>query len=497
MLAVECVNLVKRYGPIAVVDGVDFDANTSEIHAVVGANGAGKSTLLGMLSGRVAATSGTVRVFGTQPRSGRPRDSMRAGIATVYQELSILPHLSCYENVFVGQTLVQFGLTDKRAMVKRFGELAAELEVDVSPTARAGDLSVAGAQTLEIMRAVQANAKVLLFDEPTAALSQHERSTLLALMTRLRRGGKCIVFVTHNIDEVLEVSDRVTVMRNAHKVDVRPGSEWTKPALIEAMIGEEVRRPSTSVNQSGTDEALRVDDLNVPNAISNVSFRLMKGEVVGLAGLVGAGRSTILRSIAGAEPDAKGSITIGGERRRWPRSVRQARRSGIYLVPEDRKNEGLVLSMTVPDNVTMADLGRVSVGPFVSRRRQMAEATRLLHKLQLSRPVGWYPAGNLSGGNQQKVVLAKALHSDGAVMLIDEPTRGVDVGAKVQLLEAIRDIARSGKAVVVVSSEIEDILDISDRILVISSGRIVHEYDLAVARPSLTEVVARSLGVAR
>lgn len=494
-IAIECSGLVKRYGPTAVVEDVSIGIRRGTVHSLVGANGAGKSTLLGMMSGRVAPSQGEVRIDGEHLPAGNPKAARRLGVTAVYQELTILPALSCAANVFLGQELTGGPFLARTRMNARFRELCEEFDLELDPEARAGDLSVAQAQMLEILRAVQAESDVILFDEPTAALSERERRRFLDLVRLLRERGKTMVLVTHNLGEVLEVSDEITVMRAGRVVGSAPVSEWDQPSLVAGMTGEETATAHVYDRGEPGEVVLEARGVTLPGAIEGVDISVRAGEVVGLAGLVGAGRTSLLRSLAGAEPSSSGTLTMHGEPVRWPRRVRAAMRRGIGLIPEERKTQGLLLRMSVPDNATLTDtspFGRLGV---ISRRRQLDRARDLLDGLSLSRPVGPYPVGDLSGGNQQKVAVAKWLHEDPDVLLVDEPTRGIDVAAKTDVLHALRDLANRGKAVIMTSSEIDEVLEVSDRVVVMAEGRAVAEFDLRVEHPTVKDVLDIAFGL--
>ncbi|MFE4230019.1 sugar ABC transporter ATP-binding protein [Arthrobacter sp. NPDC056886] len=493
--AIVCTDVSKRYGPSTVVSDVSITVEEGTVHSLVGANGAGKSTLLGIMSGRTAPSSGHVSVLGHDLKTGSPVEARRAGLAAVYQELTVLPAMTAVENVFLGQDLTSGGWLKKREMVKRFKDLCDDFGVTYDPHEPARGLTVAKAQILEILRAVQSGSRIILFDEPTAALSERERRHFLDLVRELKRRGITMVLVTHNLGEVLEVSDHITVMTNGRTTAEGPVSSWTRPALVEAMTGVRAaeREPQRGANVG--DIILEATDVGLPGAISGVSLTVRAGEVVGLAGLVGSGRSSLLRSLAGAEPASSGSLRIRGQAVRWPRRVRAGLRLGIGLIPEERKTEGLHLQMSLPDNVTLARLGDVSRFGIVRPKEQLAVARKLLTDLALSREVGSYPVGWLSGGNQQKVAVAKWLFRDPDVLLVDEPTRGIDVGAKADVLDAIREAANQGKAVIVTSAEIEEVLEISDRVIVMSEGRAVAEIDLHTQSPTPGDILHVAFGV--
>ncbi len=496
-IAFRCEAVSKVYEGTVAVHPLTLEIGAGTIHALVGANGAGKSTLLGMMSGRTRPTSGRIVVFGKELIGGRPRDAHAAGVTCVYQELSLVPHLSASANVFLGAERTRGGMVSERVMTRRYAELCELLGVDIPASSPAGDLTVAAGQLVEIMRAVQRGSRVLLLDEPTAALSHRERDNLLRLIRHLRDSGTTVVLVTHNLNEVLAVSDTVTVMRNAELVQTAPARDQTTAGLVKLMIGEMPTFVEQDKQRPNGEVLLTVEGCSVPGAVSDVSLEVRASEVVGIAGLVGAGRSTLLRAIAGAEPTAKGKMFLG-ERRpiAWPSSPRRAHRSGISLLPEDRKTQGLVLGMNISDNVTLPSLRRFSRYGMVRAKRQRSVAGQLMESFGLNRKVGRYPVGQLSGGGQQKVAFARAMMVDPQVMLIDEPTRGVDVGAKAELLRAARTFADRGRGVIVTSAEIEELLEICDRIVVLSAGRSVGHFDLHQNKPTVREILDVAFGVA-
>jgi ABC-type sugar transport system ATPase subunit len=413
----------------------------------------------------------------------------------VYQELSLVPHLDACANVFLGVERAKQGMLSERAMTRRYVELCGMLQVDIPAKARASDLSVAAGQLVEIMRAVHRGSRVLLLDEPTAALSQSERDKLLALIRRLRDSGTTVVLVTHNLDEILAVSDMVTVMRNAELIETSPASAYTKADLVKLMVGEMPTSIEKDNKRPDGELLLKVEECSVPRAVTGASLEVHAGEVVGIAGLVGAGRSSLLRAIAGAESTATGRMFLREQRQvRWPRTPRQAHQHGIALLPEDRKTQGLVLGMGIADNVTLPSLKQFAQYGIVKRRAQSNVADKLMKSFNLNRSIGHYPVSQLSGGGQQKVAFARAMITDPLVLVVDEPTRGVDVGAKAELLRAIRSFADRGRGVIVTSAETEELLEICDRIVVMSAGRVVGHFNLHQKKPTVREIFAVALG---
>jgi ABC-type sugar transport system ATPase subunit len=497
--ALECVDISKTYGVTQVLAPTTITFGAGAVHALVGANGAGKSTLLGILSGRVTPTTGTVRFEGHEIAFGSPRKIRKHGIAAVYQELEIIPGISAMANVFLGTEQHRGWMLSERAMRDIYRTLCDQLKVDIDPRARAGDLSVAQQQSLEIMRALRSKARVLLFDEPTASLALPERQTLLGLIRELAGAGMTVAFVSHQLDEVLQISDTVTVLRNGQVVAAGVGSTFTKQSLIREMAGGAPIEADPALTAgpervtSGTESYL-VEGLQLTGRIDDVSLSVSPGEVVGLAGLVGAGRSSILRSLAGAEPHARGRLTIGGQPRRFPRSIRAARKLGIALLPEDRKNEGLVAERSVEDNITLSSYEGAAKWGFVSTRRQRVISDQWRSSVHLTAYRPGVRARMLSGGNQQKILLARVLQVRPRLILADEPTRGVDVAAKEQVLAILRAFADNGGAVIMTSSEIEEVVSVSDRIYVVHAGHVVGEIPHVGPDTTVESVLRLSFG---
>jgi rhamnose transport system ATP-binding protein len=476
-VAIACRDISKRFSGTQALHPVSLDVAAGEIHALVGENGAGKSTLLGILSGRIAATAGEVRVFGEPLQAGDPRAARQAGIATIYQELTMIPALSALANVFLGQELSRGGALSEREMHVRYRGLCEEFGVSVPPDRPARTLTVAQQQALEIMRGLNARSRILLFDEPTAALSERERDALFRLVNHLKVQGITIVFVSHNLDEVLQISDTVTVLREGRLVASRAKGEWTKRDLVRAMLGKEVEFQTQRAAAPGERVVLKAEGVTLPGAIEDISLEVRSGEIVGLGGLVGSGRTSLLRCLAGLEPRSHGRLCIGGREVKWPRSPHQAIRLGIALVPEDRKAQGLVLGMPAADNVTMTWFKAVSRFSFLFSQRQRDAAGRLTSQFGFDPRRLVTRVRNLSGGNQQKVLLAKSIHRRPSILLADEPTRGIDIGAKAEVMHSLEKLSESGLGVIIASSELEEVLKISDRILVLSEGRLVDTID--------------------
>jgi ABC-type sugar transport system ATPase subunit len=464
-------------------------ATPGQIQALVGENGAGKSTCLGLVAGRLTPSSGTIYVQGEPLELGSPRASRRAGIHAIYQELTIVPGLSPEANVFLGQNLARRGWLQEKEMRVSYAELCDRLGVEPSRTRRSGALSVADQQLLEIMRAVVSSAQAILLDEPTASLAQAEREALFQTLHQLRSHGLALSLVSHNLDEVLENSDTITVFRDGSAVEGRPASEWTKRELVSSMLGSATRGADIAAGRGQSrsrapkpvsqQPVLVVDSLTSAGVLHDISFELHRGEILGIAGLVGSGRTSLLRALAGLDGGATGVVAVDGSRAGPPRSVREARRRGIALLPEDRKNQGLVLARSAADNVTLGEWKGLSKLSFLPSRALNMSASKAAASVGFNADRIGAQASSLSGGNQQKLMLARWLYTEHAVLLADEPTRGVDVGAKADILVALEKIVAQGRSLIIVSSELEEVVGLSDRVLVMSRGRVVGLLDSA------------------
>lgn len=488
----------KRYGGTLALDQIELTLARGEIHALVGENGAGKSTFLGVLAGRVVPSAGEITVFGQPHVFGSPREARRLGIGTIYQELTIVPRLSAVANVFLGQSLSRAAILDERQMRRDFRELCARFSVEIAPDAIAGTLSTADQQMLEIMRGVRSGAELLLFDEPTTSLAPPEREGLFRVMRQLRDQGKTMVLVSHNLEEVLSISDTITVFRDGKLARSAPRADWTKATMVRAMVGHEVveyRRVERKPRPAGSAPLLVAKGVTLPGACEDVSFSLQPGEILGIGGLVGSGRSSLLRALAGVEATARGEMIIDGAATPWPTHPRQAMRAGIALVPEDRKSQGLVLGMRAMDNIVMANMGRVMKAGILSETAIASESRKIAREFGYAEHRIGAIVRHLSGGNQQKVLLGKARFSGPRILLVDEPTRGIDIGAKDEIMSTLRALADEGMGIIVVSSDLEEVIQISDRILVMSHGRLVDEFDQSSGPVAVSDILNSAFGV--
>ncbi len=462
----------KRFPGAWALRGVNFDLRAGEVHALVGENGAGKSTLAKIISGAQPPDEGRLEICGSDCTGRGPREHARAGVQMVYQEPSVVPQLSATDNVFLGSPPVPGPFLRRRVRLRRFRKLAVELGIEIPARAPAGSLGVAQQRLVDILRALHANCRVLIMDEPTASLGPVEREALYGAIGRLTGAGVAVIYISHDLDEVLALSDRVSVMREGLLVDSRTRDQWDPARLVRAMLGREMEISVREKTDPSERVALKVDGLSVPGKLRDISFDLHGGEILGVAGLMGSGSSTLLRSIAGAEASARGAMEVDGAAVRWPRSVRAAIRQGIVLSPENRKTEGLIAGMSGEANVSLSNPSTVTAGPFLSHSRMRQRATALAAPLGFDPARLGAPAGTLSGGNQQKLVVAKCLNRGPRILLLDEPTTGIDVGAKAELFGAVAALAAEGISVIVTSSEFEEVVANSHRVLVLSAGRV-------------------------
>ncbi|MEU6174706.1 sugar ABC transporter ATP-binding protein [Streptantibioticus parmotrematis] len=496
----------KTFPGVVALDHVDFDLRRGEVHVLLGENGAGKSTLIKMLSGAHRPDQGRILVGGEPVRINGAQDAERLGIATIYQEFNLVPELSVAENIFLGRQPRRFGLVDRRRMNADAAGLLARVGVDVAPQTRVGDLGIARLQMVEIAKALSLDARVLIMDEPTAVLTTGEVDKLFGIVRALREDGVGVVFITHHLEEIAALGDRVTVLRDGRSVSQVP-ADTAEDELVRLMVGRSIEAQYPRQRAAAGDPLLKVTGLTRHGAFADVGFEVRAGEVVGLAGLVGAGRTEVVRAVFGADSYDSGTVEVLGER--LPRGdVNAAMDAGIGLVPEDRKGQGLVLGATVEENLGLVTLGRGTRYGFVDRSGQRRDADRIAGQLKVRMAGLDQQVRTLSGGNQQKLVIGKWLLADSKVLILDEPTRGIDVGAKVEIYQLVNELTASGHAVLMVSSDLPEVLGMSDRVLVMAKGRIAGELDatkatqdavmaLAVTDPAATRPSDRKVEVPR
>jgi rhamnose transport system ATP-binding protein len=472
-MLVDVRNVSKSFGGVHALRGVNLQIARGEVHALCGENGAGKSTLIKIITGSVVPDTGDVLVNGSPLRTGDVRASEEAGIAVIHQESTAFLHLNAEDNIFVGREPRRLGglLLDRPKMRTQTQALLNRLGEQLNQRRPLEEMTVAQRQMVGMARALSRDCRLLIMDEPTASLSARETQVLFRIIRQLRGEGVSILYVSHRMEEVFDLSDRVTVFRDGQWVDTSPTRSMTTQSLIQRMVGREVGELSRRKQAVGKDAAvlLEVRDLSRAGAFKNISFNIRAGEVVGLAGLVGAGRSEVAQAIFGIDHADSGSVLIDGQP--LPAgSIKAAMARGIALVPEDRQHLGLVLPMTVGQNLTMAVLRTLTVGGFVSASRQRELENRLMKDLSIKAANASVATETLSGGNQQKVMLGKWLAPNPRILLLDEPTRGIDVGAKAEVHRLVRELAAKGMATLLISSELPELLSLSDRIVVMRQG---------------------------
>ncbi len=468
-------NLTKRFPGVVALSEVTFSIRRGEVHALVGENGAGKSTLIKIVTGVYQKTSGEVFFEGKPVNFLNPHEALRHGIAAIYQEFNLIPALTVAENIFMGHHFVRRGVfVDWNRVRKEAQELMRFLDVDIDVDAKVRDLGVAKKQVVEIAKALSHKAKVLIMDEPTATLAQKEIEGLFRIIKFLKSEGVTIVYISHRLEEIYEVCDRVTVLRDGHHIATRDVQDVSMEDLIRMMVGREVVEKFPRVVHTAGEEVLRVEGLTRRGVLENISFTLRKGEILCIAGMVGSGRTELLRAIYGVDPIDEGRIYVRG-REVEIRSPLDAINHGIALLPEERKVQGLVLLLSVLDNLGLPILPSVSVRGFVNDLRLRAIAQDMVSHMNIKTPSLYQKVMYLSGGNQQKVVLGKWFARKCDIYLFDEPTRGIDVGAKVEIYHLMNRLLERGASIIMVSSELPEVLAMSDRILVMREGRIVGE----------------------
>lgn len=488
--------IVKQFPGVRALDGVDLDVQAGEVHCLLGQNGAGKSTLIKVLAGAHPPDEGTIELNGAHVSPASPIDAIRLGIATIYQELDLVDGLSVAENIFLGHEHARLGFTNRVAGNRAAHEVLARLgHPEIRPATEVGRLSPAAKQVVSMARALSHDARLIVMDEPSAALAHDEVANLFRIIRELTAQGVAVVYISHRLEEIREIGDRVTVLKDGRTVAVGlPARDTPTNDIVSLMTGRNVEYvfPPRASRPPG-EEVLRVEGLTSPGAFAGVSFSVRAGEIVGLAGLVGSGRSEILEAVYGAR-DAAGRVVLGGEplhpggplravrRGDLPGAVRRGGvvrsvRRGMGLAPEERKAQALLLDQSVTANITLGSLPEFARLGWLDRGREKAEARRLVEALDIRPRDPERPIKTLSGGNQQKAVLARWLLGGRRLLLLDEPTRGVDVGARAELYAVIRGLADQGIGVLLVSSEVPEVLGLADRVLVLREGSVIHEGD--------------------
>ncbi len=472
--AIALEKVSRFFGPIQVLFDIDFDLRAGEVHALIGENGAGKSTMMKILAGYLAPSAGAVLLDGRPTVFSGLRDAEAAGVVMIHQEFNLAQQLTVEENIFLGRELRGPVFLDRRAMLAESRRLLDRLDCRVDPRARVADISVPNRQMVEIAKALLRNARVLIMDEPTAVLTDRETDVLLRLIDRLRADGAAILYTSHKLGEVARIADRVTVLRDGRRIVEAPAREMTEERMAAAMVGRDLSEifPPKAAAQAET--VLEVCGLTVPGHVRDASFTLRRGEVLGFAGLVGAGRTELMEGVVGLRP-AAGRVIVQGKALK-PGSVLAARKAGLVYLTEDRKEKGLLLGKPLRENLTLLALDRFS-RLTIDTRAEDAALTRAIADFDIRAGSRTMAAGALSGGNQQKLLLAKTMLADPGIVIIDEPTRGIDIGTKQQIYAFIRALADEGRSVIVVSSELPEVIGLASRVVVMSAGRIAGELE--------------------
>jgi ribose transport system ATP-binding protein len=471
-LRLEVKDLVKDYPGARVVDEVSFEVRAGEIHGIIGENGAGKSTIIKIVSGAVTKTSGTILLDGMPVDFGSSREAHASGVSVVWQELSLVPYFNAPENVFLGHPYpkTKLGLTDGKALAEKAAGIFRSLGVGIPLKAPVSELSPANQAIVAIARALAVDAKLLILDEPTAPLTNKEIKALFKVLRVLRDRGNALVYITHRLEEIMELADRVTVLRNGKRVATVNKADTSMDALITMMIGRTLEQMYPARTTPVGDPILEVEDLTGPG-VKGVSFTLGKGEVLGVAGLTGSGRTEVLRMLAGAVAPSSGHMSLAGKRY-WPSGPSAALRSGVGFVPEERRALGLVMPESVGFNLVLSSIPDIALGrALIKPSSERALGNRLVRQARVKTTGLDQGISELSGGNQQKALFGRQFARELRLLLLDEPTRGVDVGSKHEIYETVRTISASGTAVVLVSSDLPEIIGLADRILVMREGR--------------------------
>jgi rhamnose transport system ATP-binding protein len=491
---IRMVRISKSFLGTNAVREIDLDINAGEIHAIVGENGAGKSTLMRVLAGSYSDYSGDILVNGVSERIETPRRARQLGVALVHQELSLVPELSVGENIFLGREAPSRipGLIDRRATERRAGAVLKQVEANVSARDRVGSLSLAKQQLVEIAKGISTEPRVLILDEPTSSLTQPEIDDLFRVARSAREKGVAILYISHKLPEVFALADRVTVMRDGQKLSSRPVGNWTESELVREMVGRSLSEFFPRRHES-TDlmPVLEVRSLSHDPYFEDVSFAVRRGEVLGIYGLIGSGRTRLARALFGLARADFGEIHINGKAKKITTPA-EGVKAGIALVPEDRRVHGLVHVLSVGANLTLARLKQLCTSAFVRRHDEQALVVANMRDLKIRAASTKTPVSALSGGNQQKVVLGKWLNTEPSLLILDEPTRGIDVGAKAEVRQKIDALAANGMAVLLISSELPEIMGMSDRILVMRNGRTVTEF----SRSEFTEEAIGAAAIA-
>ncbi len=469
-------NICKQFSGIPVLKSVNLEIRKGEVHALMGENGAGKSTMIKIITGVYTKDDGQIYIDGKPVEINSRQDALKAGIAVIYQELSLVPALSVVENIFLGQEITKYGFSSRKKMRSEVQTLIDRLGFDIDPDAIVETMSMAKRQMVEILKALLVRARLIIMDEPTSSLSASEQEILFQTIQRAKEDGVSILYISHRLDEVYEVSDRLTVMRDGENVGILDKEEISPKTVVPMMLGKEARNIDVTAGESKRFEnnRLEVRGLSYKTLLKDVNFDAYGGEVLGIGGLVGSGRTELLKCIYGSFQQDTGTVTLNGVP--VSKSIGKNLKAGFAFVPEDRRNEGFIPMLSIEKNLALASYDKLAPHSIVFRKREIEWAENAISKYDIRPPIKELPVINLSGGNQQKVVVARGLARSPKVLLLDEPTAGIDVGVKAELYQIIRDLAASGAIVIMVSSDMAELRHVSDRILVMYKGRFFEEF---------------------
>ena len=469
----------KSFPGVHALDHVDLEVKSGEVHALMGENGAGKSTLMKILTGIYSKDEGTIEFEGKIVEFSTPKEAQEAGIAIVHQELNMMSHLTVAQNIFIGREMMKGYLINDSVMNREAKKLFQRLNIEINPSETMGNLTVGKQQMCEIAKAISRDAKLIVFDEPTAALTETEIAELFKIIRDLQAKGMGIVYISHRMDEIKVITDRVTVMRDGSYVGTLITADCTKDDIINMMVGRIIYEDPKQFSNVSPDApvVLKVEHLSSGKMVNDVSFELRKGEILGFSGLMGAGRTELARAIFGADKRDRGDIYIKGQLIDI-RSTKDAVRHGIGYLSEDRKRFGLVVQKSVAENSVMASLSSFTKGLFIDKEKERKEAEKYVTMLKTKTPGIEQLVMNLSGGNQQKVVIAKWLIQDCEILIFDEPTRGIDIGAKSEIYQLMNELVRQGKSIIMISSEMTEVLRMSDRVIIMCEGRVTGEISI-------------------
>jgi len=479
--ALRMKDIDKQFPGVHALKKVSFDVAAGSVHALVGENGAGKSTLMKIISGDLLKDEGSIELNGEIVEFRSPADSQALGVSMIHQELTVVPFRSVAANIYLGREPRVFGgmFINFKKLHKQAEELLQRIDVQVDPTEIIASLSIAQQQMVEVAKALSLNARIIIMDEPTSSLTERETEILFRIIRDLKEQGITIIYISHRLEEVFSISDTVTVLRDGKTIHTAPTVELDEDTIVRHMVGRELTNFFPKHETTAGNTILEVDHLS-GSRFSDISFTLKSGEVIGISGLVGAGRSEMIRALMGVDPTEKGKVYFKGKEVPLG-STREMMRRGFAFVPEDRKMEALFLGMSVRDNMVISVLERIFRSGFIRLKKLIAIGKEYIDRLRISTPSQIQQIRNLSGGNQQKVIIARCLALNPSILILDEPTRGIDVGAKAEIHSIIGELALQGVGVIMISSELPEILGVSDRILVMRRGNIVGEFDQADA----------------